>query len=122
MERDELRVKCRELAEHADRQGRQLAALQPPVPVEADLSAEPLESRGEFAGEPQGESTATQAGTTPTPFLDHARRELTELCRRCDEAVPYWRLNRTMQEFNEKLNPDERVLLAQEIGTDGSLI
>jgi hypothetical protein len=121
-ELEELRVKYRELADYADRQGRQLAALQPPAPVEADLSAEPLESRGESEKEPQPESTATQPGTTPTPFLDHARKELIELCRRCDEAVPYWRLNRTMQDFSDKLNPDERVLLAQEIGTEGSLI
>jgi hypothetical protein len=121
-ELDELRVKYRELAEYADSQHRQLAAVQPLAHVEKTLSAEPPESRRELEVEPQHDSPAKQAGTTPTPFLDHARRELMELCRRCDEAVPYWRLNRTMQDFSEKLNSDERVLLAQEIGTDGSLI
>jgi hypothetical protein len=121
-ELDELRVKYRELAEYADNQGRQLPALQPVAQVEEDMSAEPPESRWKIEVEPQGDSTAKQAGTTPTPFLDHARRELMELCRRCDDAVPYWRLKRTVEVFSEKLNPDERVLLAQEIGADGSLI
>jgi hypothetical protein len=121
-ELDELRVKYREVAEYADNQRRQLAALQPLAQGAEELSAEPAERRRELEGEPQGGSTAEQAGTTPTPYLDHALRELLDLCRRCDEAVPYWRLNRTMQDFSEKLNPDERVLLAQEIGADGSLI
>jgi hypothetical protein len=121
-ELDKLRVKYRELAEYADNQGRQLAALQPLAQVNEGSSAKPREGRREFGDEQQSESTSKQAGTAPTPFLDHARRELMELCRQFDEAVPYWRLNRTMQVFSEKLNPDERVLLAQEIGTDGSLI
>jgi hypothetical protein len=121
-ELDELRVKYRELAEYSDNQGRQLAALQHLAQVNEELSAEPPGSRRQFGAEQESESTSKQAGRAPAPFLDHARRELMELCRQCDEDVPYWRLNRTMQVFSEKLNPDERVLLAQEIGTDGSLI
>ncbi len=45
-----------------------------------------------------------------------------ELCRRFDEAVAYWRVKNSMQAFSDKLNSDERVLLAHEIGADGSLI
>jgi hypothetical protein len=121
-ELEELRVKYRELAEYSDNQRRQLAALQPLAQVNEELSARPPQDRREIGDEQRSEATSKQAGTAPTPFLDHARRELMELCRQCDQVVPYWRLNRTMQAFNEKLNPDERVLLAQEIGTDGSLI
>ncbi|MGZ8815132.1 MAG: hypothetical protein ACXWZI_14400 [Mycobacterium sp.] len=58
----------------------------------------------------------------PTTLLDHARRELATLCREFDEAVPYFRLKNTMQAFSDRLESDERVLLAQEIGADGSLI
>jgi hypothetical protein len=36
--------------------------------------------------------------------------------------APYWRLKNTMQAFSDKLSSDERVLLAQEIGAEGSLI
>ena len=39
-----------------------------------------------------------------------------------DEAVPYFRLKNTMQAFSDRLESDERVLLAQEIGGDGTLI
>src|SRR4051812_7998633 len=90
-ELDELRVKYRELAEYSDNQGRQLAALQPIAEVNEELSAKPSESRRDFGDEQHRESTSKQAGTAPTPFLDRARRELTELCRQCDGAVPYWR-------------------------------
>jgi hypothetical protein len=57
-----------------------------------------------------------------TTFLDHAQRELTELCRQFDGAVPYFRLKKTMQAFSDRLDTDQRVLLAEEIGSDGSLI
>jgi hypothetical protein len=62
------------------------------------------------------------AEAEPTTLLDRARRELTELCRQFDGAVPYWRLKNLMQEFSDRLDTHQRVLLAEEIGTDGSLI
>lgn len=71
---------------------------------------------------PQSGSTAEEAETELTTFLGHARRELLDLCRQFDETVPYWRLKNTMQAFSDKLTSDERVLLAQEIGAEGSLI
>jgi hypothetical protein len=58
----------------------------------------------------------------PTSLLGHARKELLELCRQFDGALPYWRLKNTMQAFNDKLSTEDRVLLAKEIGDDGSLI
>nr|WP_194946111.1 hypothetical protein [Mycolicibacterium malmesburyense] len=58
----------------------------------------------------------------PTTLLGHARVELLTLCRQCDGAVPYWRLKTGMQAFSDKLSPDERVHLAQEIGGDGNLM
>ena len=58
----------------------------------------------------------------PKTLLDHARRELTKLCREFDDDVPYFRLKNTMQAFSDRLESDERVLLAQEIGGDGTLI
>jgi hypothetical protein len=60
--------------------------------------------------------------TEATTFLDRARRELSELCGQFDKAVPFYRLNKTMQDFSDKLNDDERAALAQEIGSDNSLI
>ena len=66
--------------------------------------------------------TAESAPTEATTFLDSARRELTELCRQVDSAVPFYRLNKTMQDFSDTLNDDERALLAREIGSDSSLI
>ena len=60
--------------------------------------------------------------TTPTSLLDQARQELLELCRRFDDTVPYWRVKNSIDAFSDKLRPDERLLLAQEIGADGSLI
>ncbi len=65
---------------------------------------------------------ADGAEAAPTTLLDHARRELAELCRQFDGAVPYWRMKNTMQEFSDRLDTHQRVLLAEEIGTDGSLI
>ena len=55
-------------------------------------------------------------------FLDRARRELTDLCRQFEGAVPFYRLNNTMQDFSDKLDDAERLLLAQEVGADSSLI
>jgi len=121
-ELDGLRVKYRELAEYVDLQRRQDAGLQHPAPDMGDLSGESPEIRREIDAEPQAGSTGNQSETTPTPLLDQARKELLELCRPFDEAVPYWRVKNSMEAFNDKLNSDERVLLAQEIGADGSLI
>lgn len=92
-ELDELRAKYRELAGHPDEQ--------------------PAASSN---------SRVETADVDPVSLLDHARVELVALCRQCEEAVPYWRLKNAMQAFSDKLNADERVLLAQEIGADGSLI
>jgi hypothetical protein len=67
-------------------------------------------------------SSAEQADAKPTSLLDHARRELLELCRQFDTTVPYRRVKNTMQAFSDKLDADERVILAQQIGGEGSLI
>jgi hypothetical protein len=64
----------------------------------------------------------TDEAAEPTTLLDHARRELTELCLQFDGAVPYFRLKNAMQAFSDKLETQQRVDLAQEIGADGSLI
>ena len=117
-ELDELRVKYRQLTEHVDNQRRQVARSQGPP----EVSGESPESPGEGTGEAQAGSTAEQGETTPTPLLDQARKELLELCRPFDEAVPYFRVKNSMDAFSDKLTSDERVLLAQEIGADGSLI
>lgn len=100
-ELEELRIKYRELSEAADRTRRR------------QVSTESVQPAGVA---PTGDETE------PASLLDRARAELIALCRQCDEAVPYWRLKTTMQAFSDKLSPDERVLLAQEIGADGSLI
>ena len=107
-ELDELRAKYRELAEQVDNQ--------------RPSEGENLDSSRQREGVLQGGPTAEEAEPEPTTFLGHARRELLDLCRQFDEAVPYWRLKNTMQAFSDKLTSDERVLLAQEIGADGSLI
>ena len=121
-ELDGLRVKYRELAEHVDNQRRQVAGLQHPAQVREDPSGENPESRRESEGEPQAGSTAEQGETTPASLLDQARKELLELCRRFDEGVPFWRVKNSMEAFSDKLNSDQRVLLAQEIGADGSFL
>ncbi len=69
--------------------------------------------------EPADEEPADEE---PATLLDHARRELTELCRQFDGAVPYIRVKNTMQAFSDRLESDQRVLLAQQIGGDGTLI
>jgi hypothetical protein len=121
-ELDGLRVKYRELAEYVDNQHRQVAGLELPAHVRGDPSGENLESRREGDGEPQIGSTAEEGETTPASLLDQARKELLELCRRFDDAVPFWRVKNSMDAFNNKLNSDERVLLAQEIGAGGAFI
>ena len=121
-ELDGLRVKYRELAEYVDNQRRQDAGLQHPAPVMGDPSGENPESRRQIDAEPQAGSTGEQGETTATSLLDQVRKELIELCRPFDDAVPFWRVKNSMDAFSDKLNSDERVLLAQEIGADGSLI
>ena len=121
-ELDALRVKYRELAESVDNQRSHVAALEHPAPVTGDPSGENSESRREIDTEPQAGSTGEQGETTPTPLLDQARKELVELCRRFDETVPYWRVKKSIDAFSDKLKPDERILVAHEIGADGSLI
>ncbi|WP_253867699.1 hypothetical protein [Mycobacterium sp. GA-1285] len=85
-----------------------------------------LTGHGDEAREPSSQSAQPTdlptAEDEPTSLLGHARVELHRLCRQCDGIVPYWRLKTTMQAFSDKLSPDERVLLAQEIGADGSLL
>jgi hypothetical protein len=103
-ELDELRTKYRELSGNVDNRPQHVSA--------APLADEPLQP-----------GTATDlAEATPTSLLDQARKELVELCRPFDEAVPYFRLKNCMDAFSDRLTSDERVLLAQEIGADGSLI
>jgi hypothetical protein len=121
-ELDGLRVKYRELAEYVDNQRRQVAGLEHPAPVMGDPSGENSESRREIDGEPQSGSIGKQGETTTTPLLDQARKELIELCGRFDETVPHWRVKKSMDAFSDKLKSDERVLLAHEIGADGSFM
>jgi len=102
-ELEELRAKYRELQEDAGTE--RLAP--PPVEVHEDSSENVY---------------ADHADVGSTSFLDDAQRELTELCRQFDGAVPYFRLKKTMQVFSDRLDTDQRVLLAEEIGSDGSLI
>jgi hypothetical protein len=96
-----LRVKYRNLAQSADTESADVPATDA-VQVQVG-SAEP-------------------APDEATTLLDRARRELTELCRQFDGTVPFYRLNNTMQDFSDKLDDDGRLLLAQEIGSDSSLI
>ena len=82
---------------------------------------------GELSGQPP-EIAASQLEpiaedeAMPDTFLGQARKELLELCRRFDGTVPYRQVKSSMQAFSDKLNSDERVRLAEEIGADGSLI
>lgn len=98
-ELDALRVKYSELVQSADTDSADVPAAE----VEQDQAVQ---------------SAATESKT----LLDHARRQLAELCGQFDKAVPFYRLNKTMQEFSDKLNDDERAALAREIGADSSLI
>ena len=111
-ELEELRVKYRELQEYADAQRRQPTPTQVGKDSSGETSASvPMSKRVE------GVSASEQAEAMP--LLDRARRELAELCRQFDGALPYFRLKHTMQAFSDKLESHERVLLAQEIGADG---
>jgi hypothetical protein len=121
-ELDELCVKYRELAVDVDSQRRQVAGLQHPAQVSGDPSDENPESRQKNGGGPRDAATAEQGDTTPASLLGQARKELIELCERFDEAVPFWRVKKAMEAFSDKLNSDERVRLAQEIGVHGSFI
>jgi len=121
-ELDGLRVKYRELLEYVDNQRRQAAGLQHRAPVTGDPSGEHPECRREIDGVPEAGATREQGETTPTPLLDQARKELLELCRPFDEAVPYWRVKNSIDAFSDNLKSDERLLLAHEIGADGSFI
>ncbi len=81
---------------------------------------EPAESPSRV--EQELDDPVAESAAEPTTLLDYARRELATLCREFDEAVPYYRLKNTMQAFSDRLESDERALLAQEIGGDGTLI
>ncbi len=70
--------------------------------------------------EPQAETP--EQDEAASGFLGQARKELRELCRRFDGTVPYRQVRSSMQAFSDRLNSDERVRLAEEIGADGSLI
>jgi hypothetical protein len=74
------------------------------------------------AAETEQDQAVESAPTESTTFLDFARRELSELCSQFDGAVPFYRLNKTMQDFSDRLNDDDRAVLAREIGSDSSLI
>jgi hypothetical protein len=41
---------------------------------------------------------------------------------RSNEVVPFWRVKNIMETFSDKLNSDQKVLLAHEIGAGGSFI
>lgn len=105
-ELDELRVKYGELA---DDRGRHIAGPQHPASVREDPSGE-------------GPEGGREIGSEPTSLLDQVRKELSELGRRFDQTIPYWGLKNSIDTFSDKLTSDERVLLAHEIGADGSLI
>lgn len=108
-ELDELRVEYRELAETVDKQRHHIAGSKHPEAVSDDPSGEKPDGRRE-------------ADAEPTSLLDQVRKEILELGRRFDETIPYWALKNSIDAFNDKLTSDDRVLLAQEIGADGSLI
>jgi hypothetical protein len=62
------------------------------------------------------------AAAEPATLLDRARHELDLLSKQFDQAVPYFRLKNAMQAFSDGLDTDQRVLLAEQIGSDGSLM
>jgi hypothetical protein len=107
-----LRVRYDELAAYVD-------DLRPEA---ASSNGEQTEGRPNNDEEPQAGLTADQGETTPTSLLDQAGNELLELCRKFDDTVPYWRVKKSMDAFGDKLNSDERLLLAQEIGADRSFM
>jgi hypothetical protein len=91
------------------------------------FAAELAELRTKYGEPPQSRPTPLTDSvdgddTVPASPLERARRELVALCDRCGDAVPYFRLKKSMQTFSDTLESEERVLLAQEIGEHGSLI
>ncbi|MGE2725937.1 hypothetical protein [Mycolicibacterium pulveris] len=104
-ENDELRVKYRELAGDG-----------------GVRSAAPAAAESRPHAQPRRAAPAAGADSPPQSPLDHARQQLRELCQQFDDAVPYRQLKNTMQAFSDRLNPDDRTLLAQQIGNDGSLL
>jgi hypothetical protein len=98
-ELDALRVKYPELVQSADTES-------PDIPT----------------AEVEQDQAAARGPAEATTLLDSARRELAELCAQFDGAVPFYRLNNTMQDFSDKLSDEERLLLDRSIGSDSSLI
>jgi hypothetical protein len=105
MELEKLRAMYRELQERAGT----------PHPASAPTQVDEVWSEDE-------QDPVVHAEAQPATLIDQARRELTELCQQFDGAVPYRRLKNTMQAFSDRLDTHQRVLLAEAIGTDGSLI
>jgi hypothetical protein len=101
-ELENLRIEYRELQERA--------GIEPLAPDAARADATP------------SQQDADDAEAELTTFLRQARRELTELCRQFDGAVPYFRLKKVMGAFSDSLDDEQRVALAEELGADGSLI
>lgn len=104
-ELEKLRAMYRELQERAGT----------PHPASAPTQVDEVWSEDE-------QDPVVHAEAQPATLIDQARRELTELCQQFDGAVPYRRLKNTMQAFSDRLDTHQRVLLAEAIGTDGSLI
>jgi hypothetical protein len=71
---------------------------------------------------PELDDTRTEPVPTDATYLDRARREVVELCRQFEGAVPFFRLKNTMQDFSDRLDDPQRALLAQEVGADSSLL
>jgi hypothetical protein len=89
--------------------------------LQGDAGTERLDSAPAEVDEGSSEEPSAEESESKT-FLDLAQQDLTELCRQFDGAVPYFRLKKTMQVFSDRLDSHQRVLLAEEIGADGSLI
>jgi hypothetical protein len=109
---DALRVRYDELAAYVDNR----------VPNVASSRGEQAESGLDNDEKPQAGSTADEGETLPTSPLDQDRKGLLEVCRKFDDAVSVWRVKKSMESFGDKLNSDERLLLAQEIGAERSFI
>lgn len=97
-----------------------LAALAEIDELRASAGSAPPASRP--VKQPKSRATAAHADSQPESLLDHARQELLELCQQFDDDVPYRQVKNTMQAFSDHLNPDDRTVLAQQIGNDGSLL
>jgi hypothetical protein len=91
------------------------------------IAAELAALRAKYGEPPPSQSTplpelVDDDAMVPASPLERARKEVVALCGRCGDAVPYFRLKKSMQVFSDTLEAEERVLLAQEIGEHGSLI